>query len=259
MEPILQASLPYPLPGDRLPGVAPLDPGDWLIVDEAFAGQMALRDALISQCRDRVLALDDAAAGAAVELLDLVLALLRETPGYRCRGAEVIRPDGGRVRCDPGDALASLGRLVQEDFCLLEKRGGEHVLTGAVLCFPAGWTLSEKFLRPLSHIHAPVAAYDGEMARRVQRMFDAIRVEQPLWRANGLNYDDPALFAPRPQSDPRPPGGPHSPYFRSERQSILRLPESGAVVFSIHTFMLRRADLAPAAGRRPVARRAEHD
>ncbi len=248
MNPVLQKSLPYPPPGDRLPGVGPLDLRDWLIVDEAFAGQMALRDDLIARQRDRVLVLDGPARPAAAELLSRVLELLRETPGYRCSARHVTRPDGVRVGLDFGDPLGSLGRLAQEDFCLLEKRGGEHVLTGAVLCFPAGWTLSEKFLRPLSLIHAPVAAYGADMARRVQRMFDAIRAEQPLWRANGLYYDDPALFAPRPQTDPRPPGGPDAPYFRSERQSILRLPESGAVVFSIHTFVLRRADLAGPAG-----------
>ncbi len=244
MKPILQKTLPYPPPGDRLPGVGPLDLRDWLLVDEAFAAQMALRDDLIARRRDQVLALEASAMPAAVELLDKVVGLSRAAPGYRCGAHDVVRPDGVRVALDPGDPLACLGRLVQEDFCLLEKRGGEHVLTGAVLCFPAGWTLSEKFLRPLSLIHAPVAAYGPGMARRVQRMFDAIRAEQPLWRANGLNYDDPALFAPRPQADPRPPGGPESPYFRSERQSILRLPETGAVVFSIHSFVLRRADLA---------------
>ena len=32
-----------------------------------------------------------------------------------------------------------------------------------------------------------------------------------------------------------------TPYLRSERQVIWRLPESGGVLFTIHTYVLRRA------------------
>jgi hypothetical protein len=35
------------------------------------------------------------------------------------------------------------------------------------------------------------------------------------------------------------------PYLRSERQCILRLPETGAVVFSIHTTVIRAEDGPP--------------
>ena len=47
----------------------------------------------------------------------------------------------------------------------------EHILTGAVLCFPSSWTLSEKLGKPLLRIHMPVASYDSQMGARVQRMF----------------------------------------------------------------------------------------
>ena len=173
----------------------------------------------------------------------MVLRHLRAKPGYHFEESRVTRPDGITVTPDPHDPLASLGNLVQEDFCLLEKRGDEHVLTGAILCFPASWTLSEKFLKPLGVIHRPVAPYDGDMARRVQRMFDAIRPEQPLWRANALFYDDPTLFAPLAEAQPHAAPSPDARYLRSERQSLVRLPKSRAVVFSIHTYMVRRKDV----------------
>ena len=43
-----------------------------------------------------------------------------------------------------GPPLIAAGRLVQEDLCLLEKpeAAAEHVLTGAILCFPSNWTLA---------------------------------------------------------------------------------------------------------------------
>ncbi len=132
---------------------------------------------------------------------------------------------------------------MQEDFCILQKQGGEHVLTGALLCFPASWTLSEKFMQPLTMIHVPVDSYDDGMAKRVQRMFDMVRPEQPLWRANALFYVDPALYQPRSIDDARERGGQDAPYIRSERQTILRLANTDAIVFSIHTYQIRRESL----------------
>jgi hypothetical protein len=105
--------------------------------------------------------------------------------------------------------------------------------------------LGEKLGRPLLGIHIPVASYDPDLARRVQRLFDAIRPEQPLWRANALVYRDPTLHQPRRENAPRTDrrGG---SYVRSERQCLLRLPETRAVVFSIHTYVVDIATLSPA-------------
>jgi dimethylamine monooxygenase subunit A len=237
MEEILQDRVPYDVevqPG--LPGIRPLAMQDWLIRDEALAGQMALRDRLLRESRAAVVALEPSAAAAARELLDLVLGL-----AYPDSAAEVDRPDGVRVTIDRDDPLGTLGRLVQEDFCILQKQGDEHVLTGAVLCFPASWTLGEKFRRPLVAIHDPVAAYDSGIAARVQRLFDGVQPGRPLWRFNALHYADPALHQPRSVHEPRPTrSAADAPFLRSERQSILRLPQTRAVVFAIHTYVVKR-------------------
>lgn len=128
---------------------------------------------------------------------------------------------------------------MQEDFCLLSKSGDEHVLDAAVLCFPASWRLAEKIGRPLSAVHDPVAEYDAGLARRVQRLFDGVQAGRPLWRFNVLYYDDPALFQPRSAQMPRPLSHARTaPFIRSERQCILRLPRTRAVVFSIHTYVI---------------------
>jgi hypothetical protein len=105
--------------------------------------------------------------------------------------------------------------------------------------------LAEKFLRPLLRIHAPVAPYDDDVARRVQRLFGGVRVGRPLWRANLVRHRDPALFQPVGETakDRKEVGD--EPYLRSERQCILRLPRTGAVVFSIHTTLVR-ADVGSA-------------
>ena len=232
MEPVLQRRLavaPWTDPRlRRLPGMLPLDMDDWLRVDDAHAGQMALRHRLIAERPGDVLALLPGAEAAAAEVLALVAART---------GAGAAVPAGGHP-------MAVLGRLAQEDFCILEKRGTEHVLTAAVLCFPASWTLAEKLGRPLGRIHAPVAAYVADVARRVERLFDALHPDRPLWRANALLCDDPTLHRPRREAGPRRAMGTPR-YVRSERQCLLRLPRTGAVVFSIHTSVVRLEDLTP--------------
>ncbi|MEZ5731553.1 MAG: DUF3445 domain-containing protein [Paracoccaceae bacterium] len=243
----MQASLPFapwidPV-GRRLPGIRPADMADWITADDAFAGQMALRDRLVVERPDDVIRMDPAAQPAAAELLDTVATYLADRPGYRRDGAMMTRPDGVAVAMDRDNPMATLARLCQDDFCILERRGDEHVLTAAVLCFPASWTLDQKFLRPLIGIHEPVASYDDALAPRVQRLFDAIRPDQVLWRANWLLYAHADLYQARREYERRPKPGLGASFLRSERQSLRRLPESGAVVFSIHTWVVARGNL----------------
>ncbi|MFD1194256.1 DUF3445 domain-containing protein [Seohaeicola saemankumensis] len=242
MTAILQTRLGYdPTRRNPLPGIAPMDPDDWIIVDDAHGPQMAERARLLAAQRDRVLALDEGARPAALELLDAVLAVLARRADHAVGAGRVRRPDGVTVTIDRDDPMGTLGHLVQQDLCLMEKRGDEHVLTAAVLCFPASWTLDEKFLRPLTGIHVPVDSYDDTMARRVQRLFDGVQIGRPLWRFNALWYVDPALHQPRRENDRRPERGAQSAdYLRTERQSLVRLPQTGAVVFGIHTTVLAR-------------------
>ena len=240
---ILQERLPFDLSVSRpLPNIGPVPMSDWLLVDEAYAGQMAARAHLLDSNRDAVLALSERARPAADELLEVVLSHLPS--GFARDGARVTRPDGGQVTLNRADPLGTLGRLVQEDLCLLEKTDGEaeHVLTGAVLCFPAGWRLAQKMMRPLTEIHVPIPEYDAALAARVQRLFDGVQPGRPLMRFNRLWYDDPTLFQPGPRRDNDDRSDPETaPYFRTERQCLLRLPETRAVVFSIHTYVMDRA------------------
>jgi len=231
----------------RLPGVQPLDPGTWLVRDEAYAGQMALRDRLIAERGAEVVALLPEVQEAAGECYDLVLAALEEDRGYRFDAGNALRPDGVTVALDRARPLATLGRLMQADVCLMQPGAGGHVLTGAVLCFPAGWTLAEKIGRPLPGIHGPVAEYDAALAHRVQRLFNAMRPEQVLWRANAILHDDPRLFTPRREADKASlVRGGRGRYLRSEWQTLRKLPDSGAVVFTIHTTMIAVARLSEA-------------
>ncbi len=230
----------------RLPGTVPVPLADWLQRDEVYAEQMAYRDRLIAEREADVHALLPGAEAAAAELLGAVLATLEGAEGYVHVPGGLRRPDG--VVVPLGDApLIVAGRLVQEDLCLLEKPEGaqEHVLTGAILCFPSNWTLGEKLGRGLARIHLPVEQYDEDIARRVQRMFDLIRPEAPVMRANLLPYTFGDLHNPRREFHRHRPDPGSARFVRVERQTLLRLPVTQAVVFSIHTYMVPTAALEP--------------
>lgn len=244
MTEILQDSVPYDTSPRALPGVQPMAVRDWLMRDEAFAAQMGLRTRLLAEQRDAVLAVTPAGRAAADELLQFVLDWLRRyDAGYAISASHVTRPDGGRVAIDRADPMGTLGHLVQQDLCLMEKQGDAHVLTAAVLCFPASWRLADKIGRPLIAIHEPVPDYDDALARRVQRLFDGVQVDRPLWRFNALHYAQADLHHPwRKAGDYSGDGASaEHPFFRTERQCVLRLPKTRACVFSIHTYVVRAA------------------
>ncbi|MEM0945855.1 MAG: DUF3445 domain-containing protein [Pseudomonadota bacterium] len=231
----------------RLPGTQLADPDAWVQVDDAYAGQMRLRNQLISEQRGDVLALLPEAKAAAAELYDMGLSRLSRMEGFAIGAKTAMCPDCKQIVLKRSDPLGTLGRLIQEDLCILQKLGGstEHILTGAVLCFPAGWTLAEKIGRPLGRIHAPVARYH-QVGPRVQRMLDGLKPGRPVWRANAHFYDDPTLFAPRTETDARNEAV-SGRFVRSEYQVLFRLPVTGAIVFSIHTYVVARGALSDVA------------
>lgn len=221
----------------RLPGTVPVTPADWLLVDDAYADQMTLRDRLLAERRGAVVAMDAAALPAAQELLAMVRGALGQ------KGATYYRPDGVTVPVNEANPMASLCRMVAEDLCLLEKRGDEHVLTAAALCFPAGWRLSQKLGRPMVAIHRPVARYDPDVARRVQRLMDGLRRGIGLMRGTA-HWSGSPLHNPLSEEEKATPPG-DTPHIRVERQCLFHLPETGAVVFSIHTSLVTPEALTP--------------
>ena len=218
----------------KLPGIRPVGQADWITVDRCYAGQLAIKADLLRERPNAVLRQLPQADRAAAELLAEVMVLLRARSDFDVQADRVTCPDGRRVSVNAAP-FAVLAQLLQEDLIIHQPMGDVHGMTAALLCFPASWTLAQKIGKPLVAIHTPVAEYDSNLAKRVQRLFDGIQVGMPVWRANLLPYDDATLYQPREEGNPRPVGSAQSPFERSERQTLFRLPQTRAVVFAIHT------------------------
>ena len=245
--PVLQSHIPdaqTQVAARALPGMQPVGAKDWLTIDDAYSGQLDVKRKLIAENRPDVLQQLEGTDEPLQELLDAVLDILRARLDFDVQDDIVIRPDGAHASIDRNAPLLTLSQLIQEDLCLHQKQGEEHQLRAALLCFPASWSLAEKIGRPLSAIHEPVEEYDEKIAARVQRLFDGLQPNQPIWRANSLYYDEATLFQPRRESFRRRRPGETAPFVRAERQTLIRLPKSGAIVFAIHTSVVASAPSA---------------
>lgn len=163
-----------------------------------------------------------------------------EAAGMLLAGRSVHPPPPGSWTALERAALA-----VPADLCLLVDRDGHWRLDSGVVCFPSLWRLADKMGRPLAEIHEPVPAYAEELADRVDRLVSRLRADRPVWRRNWFVHHDPELHQPvaRPPADPLP-APPEGLWLRSERQTLRRLPGTGAVLFTIRTQQVPLRDVA---------------
>lgn len=228
----------------RLPGLHPVPEGEWLIRDEAFGAQMALRDRLFTEYRSEVFAETSGSEAAQRELFGLVVRDVRASGAYSDERGHLIRPDGVAVDAAQPPPLVAAARLIQEDLAILAPHDGGYVLIAAAIAFPASWRLSEKIGRPLASIHQPVARITPDMNRRIDNLFARLPAGHPVQRANALAYNDPSLHQPRSEGEPRDYDPSGRSFIRVERQTLRRLPASIAIAFTIHTSQVPFEQLA---------------
>jgi hypothetical protein len=129
---------------------------------------------------------------------------------------------------------------------MVQHDGAWH-LEAACLCFPSMWSLSEKIGRPAALVHQPVAHYAEELSARVDTFFDRLAPGRLVRRRNLSLWPNCLLWVPTPTIAPDlwdpERQGPRL-WLRSERQTLRRLPESGAILFTIRVQMAHLSVLA---------------
>ena len=212
-------------------GTRALSPDQWLVRDDAAEDELALRRRLFDEQGPSVFACTRLAEAAALETADLV---------HTWRQAQGHSRDDDLADHPP---LARAGLSVQEDLCLMVQHHDAWHLEGALLCFPSLWSLPEKLGRPAAEIHAPVAHYAEELSSRVDSFFNRMAAGKLALRRNLSPWPACLLWLPTHDIDPSlwdpPPDDPDQPrlWLRSERQTLSRLPTSGAILFTIRVQM----------------------
>jgi hypothetical protein len=153
----------------------------------------------------------------------------------------------------PG-ALPEAALAVHEDLCLLTKRPEEDVyrLIGAAVAWPSDWHPAEKIGLPLRALHAPIAGYEEQLASGVDRFMATLPPGAIYARANWFIAATPERRW-LPQCPPQeafahvtPDNAGETLFVRSERQTLRRLPQTGAILFAIGIYVEPLGSLAPA-------------
>ncbi len=238
-------------------GLSPLRDGEpWLEVDGNLAADLREKRRLLAAQHDDFFAALPASLPAQRETLDRLASYLVE------RHPRIYERQGSRIRVAPLDetydlddlALAPLdvaGRLVQEDLCLMEQHDGAWLLTAGSVCFPTRWRLNDKLGHSVDDIHGPVPGYQAALSHSVNRLFDRLRPDRIVCRLNWSLTTDGALSlwhkkhgGTHVDADVTAANAGDRVWLRVERQTLLRLPQSGAVLFTIRIHRDRLRTLA---------------
>lgn len=202
-------------------GTRSLDDAGWPLADDQHDTQLAEKRRLLRTVPDVVSASlpGTIVQAATAEAAEVVSAASGQQP------LETDRPP-----------LEAAALTVQEDLCLLLRHGDLWRLVAGVVCFPSMWRLTDKLGLSMSEVHGPVPGYADEMAARVDRFLDRMQPDRPVWRRNWFIHHVGDLHQPAtPPPPPCPPAVPEGLWLRSERQTLRRLPRTGAVLFTIGT------------------------
>jgi len=151
-------------------------------------------------------------------------------------------------------ALPEAALACHEDLCLLTQRPGEDVyrLIGAAVAWPSDWRPAEKIGLPLRALHAPIAGYEEQLAMGVDRFMATLRPGPIYARCNWFiaAAGERRWLPDRPPAEAfahvTPDNAGETLFVRSERQTLRRLPQTGAILFTIGIYVEPLGKLSPA-------------
>lgn len=242
-------------------GLKPLQSDDFLIVDDNLATYvLQKRDLYTHQFSDVFMAQNDtleAQQWACDRITDCLSRYHRDLYEWHKGGWMVPRGVGPMPeREDWAHApLAGVALCVQDDLVLMRRGERGWHLAAASLCFPSSWNLAEKFGRSMTEIHDPVPLPE-KMDQRIERIFDNLQPQLPVWRANWSLDADGELRHDRHE---RHRAKRHDKlsgtiWFRTEYQTLHKSPNGKDILFTIRIAVSTLEDfLKSAGGREKVA------
>ncbi|MEO6041996.1 MAG: DUF3445 domain-containing protein [Croceibacterium sp.] len=148
--------------------------------------------------------------------------------------------------------IEAAARSMWEDLCLLTRREGEEVyrLVGAAVAFPTDWRPADKLGLPLAALHKPIHGYAEQLASGVDHFMVKLRPGAIYGRCNWFISPTGAL---RWVGEPPEQAFAHvtaanagdTLYVRCERQTLRKLPGTGAIVFTIGVYVAPLGSLSP--------------
>lgn len=231
---------------------------DLVAMDKTYRQRVQIRKQLIEQERYEVLALNKKAEPAVLEIYEWLTSTYLPT-----RFPSIFTPTGLDLRNNvTGDllpmhitdaelALQLMGENIDDEFLFLlpsdkpedEKR---YRLEAFMTCFPSGFNTRSKLNLLLADIHGPVPGYKQKLEKSMDRFFAALPVGKIVKRFNWSISTNAELFCLKGNhmseeelktKDDIGDVDLQKTLLRCERQTLHRLPKSGALVFAFKTYM----------------------
>ncbi len=205
------------------PGLRPINIQNWLAPDTEAQTALPDKCALIKKCPQDVYGAMPGAGPGSEEAVRMARQALPAAPAL-----------------DPNlPPLLAMSLHVSDDLCLMEKQGGEWVLTAASLCAPTHFSLAQVLGKSVTFLHGPVPDGAPALASKINFMFDRLPpgtiVERFNWtiQLDATRYmPDPGPMRARVAALPAKEAVPRL-HLRVERQTIIRLPQPHGVLFCI--------------------------
>ncbi|KAI2617582.1 mannosyl transferase [Hypomontagnella submonticulosa] len=237
---------------------------DWIELDNRYPRYHADKARRIRERGHKCCRTAPEAFDAAVELLeDLVDYLPARYPTlYRRTDVGIENLWSGESfdivkRPLPEDPMQMCARLVQDDLALmLERPDSQYYLAAGAILLPGFWRLEDKYGMALSEIHTSgdVPQFKEKLEKGMLNFFRRLKPEEMVARNNYfLQVDDDLGWSWSIGSEDAPEVSWNTAekdraiehhYFRSERQTLRRLPRTGAVVFTIRTYFHPITDIS---------------
>lgn len=229
---------------------------DWIQLDNHFPRYHADKARRLAERGEKCFATMPEAFPAAIELLDELTEFLpaRYPSLYRRTAVGLDNLWSGEKfntveRPLKEDPIAMCARLVQDDLALMmERPDGQYYLVSGAILLAGFWRLQDKVGMPLSEIHTSgeVPQYKEKLERGMMNFFRRLKCDELYARNNyfiqvdddlawswSIGSEDSADISWNTAEKDR---AVEHHYYRSERQSLRRLPKTGAVVFTIRTY-----------------------
>ncbi|KAF9235876.1 hypothetical protein BU15DRAFT_89432 [Melanogaster broomeanus] len=180
------------------------------------------------------------------------------------------------------------GLMQDDIAIMLEGSDGKYYFQGGLICVPGFWRMRDKIGMPLDEIHGDVPQFREKLQLSMNRFFKRLPLDKPVIRNNYSIQVVKPLTVPDASDEPRldveeetlsdidpeelswseslngpeddfahgrghgtrdiPHLSPSTLRLRSERQTLRRLPRSGAIVFGIRTYQFKVEELAQERG-----------
>lgn len=180
-------------------------------------------------------------------MLDSAAPTHRAAPGSQAASNEAAGAVAEALNTRAGD-LEAASRQVSDDLVVMTRESGAWRCAALTLTAPTFFAIDDVIGRPVGALHAPVP--DAErLSARIERVFDGLRPGLVLERFNWTLQPGPERFTPNAAPlreharTARAAEALEVLHVRVERQTLLKLPRTGAVLFAIRVCLDPAANL----------------